>query len=247
MFDDADISAQPFERIPLAEAILGDLGKLRQCGMNIACAKSEQACREARESTGSAARSEAPTGRDPAEAFNRVSRQVRLIAALELMIADYLAALMAGDPGVEFWPRGTRPKNPRPADPHGPEAKPEPDRMERRDQLHGSVLELVHPRSYEPVASERIYENLYERLYETERYDLLLDLSTEEAVEAICKDLGVRPQYERWEGMDWPPWRVGKPAPDPSAWPSGAGDWPPRDELAPAGVPPDTLPYGDTG
>jgi hypothetical protein len=78
--------------------------------------------------------------------------------------------------------------------------------------------------SYEPVARERIYENLHERLYETERYDLLLDLSTEEAVEAICKDLSVRPQYERWEGLDWPPWRVGKPAPDPSAWPSGAKD-----------------------
>jgi hypothetical protein len=222
MSDDADSSARPYERIPLAEAILGDLGKLRQCGMNIACAKSEQACREARESQDSAVRSEPPTGRDPAEAFNRVSRHVRFIAALELMMADYLAALRAGDPCVEFWPRGSRQKSPRSADPHDSEAKPEPDRKDRRDQLHGFVLDLAHPMSYEPVARERIYENLHERLYETERYDLLLDLSTEEAVETICKDLGVRPQYERWEGLDWPPWRVGKPAPDPSAWKSRA-------------------------
>ncbi len=185
------------------------------------------------------------------EAYSRVCRNVRVTAVLELMVADYLTALRAGDPSAEFWPRGSRQKNARATDPHGPEAKPAPDRMERRDQLHGFVLDLANPMSYEPVERERIYENIHERMYESERYDAILDLPLEQAVEAICKDLGIRPQYERWEGLDWPPWRVGKPAPDPSAWPSGAKEpasEPEHEEaLVTTGIPPHPPPWGDPG
>ncbi len=173
---------------------------------------------------------EEPQGsHDPLDMFAKASRVLSVSVAQQAKVEKELAGLRAGDPLME-----TTPRRAPSAESHDPEAKPEPDRKFRRDQLHGHVLDLVHPMSYEPVARERIYEDLHERLYETERYDLLLDLSTEQAVETICKDLGVRPQYERWEGLDWPPWRIGKPAPDPSAWPGDAGAWPPQDALDPA-------------
>jgi len=249
MLDDANISTLPVPRLARAEKILRKLEHLSDRGMALADCVADQGCATAK------AAPETPTGRGLTEAFNRVSRDVRYTVVLEAMFADYHAALCAGDPRVEFWPRGSRQKNARSGDSHDPETKPEPDRMERRDQLHGFVLDLANPMSYEPVARERIYENLHERLYESERYDAILDLPLEHAVEAICKDLGVRPQYERWEGLDWPPWRVGKPAPDPSAWPSGAPE--PASEPArepeheeafvTTGIPPHPPPWGDPG
>jgi len=210
MSDDANIPEPPDPRIARTEAGLCALAELRQLGMVTARAKSRQACRESEES-------EAPRGRDSAEVFERVSRGVRCIVALEARLGDYLAALVAGDPSAEFSPKHAR-RSPYSGDP----PKPERDRMERRMQIRGHVLELTDPDSFEEEECERIYNESYQRLYESERYDALLDLPLKDAVEAICKDLGVRPQYERWEGLDWPPWRIGKPAPDPSAWKSRA-------------------------
>jgi hypothetical protein len=221
MFDDAhnpEPSEPPDWRIARTERRLRRLEDALDMGME----RLDLARRRARVVTEAMeAGAEPPKGADLGDDFERVFRGVRFAIVLEAKLDDDLFAMRAGT----YVPEPRRaPRGPRSADPHDPEAKPEPDRKDRRDQLHGYVLDLAHPMSYEPVARERIYENLHERLYETERYDLLLDLSTEEAVEAICKDLSVRPQYERWEGLDWPPWRVGKPAPDPSAWPSGAKD-----------------------
>jgi hypothetical protein len=219
MFDDAnnpESSEPPDWRIARTERRLRRLEDALDWGME----RLDLATRRARVVTEAMeAGVEPPKGADLGDDFERVFRGVRFAIVLEAKLDDDLFAMRAGT----YVPEPRRaPRGPRSADPHDAEAKPQPDRMERRDQLHGYVLDLANPMSYEPVARERIYENLHERLYETERYDLLLDLSTEEAVETICKDLGVRPQYERWEGLDWPPWRIGKPAPDPSAWKSRA-------------------------
>jgi hypothetical protein len=219
MFEDAhnpEASEPPDWRIARTERRLRRLEQALDWGME----RLDLATRRARVVTEAMeAGVEPPKGVDMGDDFERVFRGVRFAIVLEAKLDDDLFAMQAGT----YVPEPRRaPRIPRSADPQDPEAKPEPDRQFRRDQIHGHVLDLVHPMSYEPVARERIYENLHERLYETERYDLLLDLSTEEAVETICKDLGVRPQYERWEGLDWPPWRIGKPAPDPSAWKSRA-------------------------
>jgi hypothetical protein len=210
MVIDSEFSAAPEERIPRAEERLCSLQKSAAVAMifiRIAGRKAE-AMEAGEEPKGS---------HDPLEMYVRASRMLSVSVAQQAKVEKELAGLRAGDPLME-----TTSRRAPSGESHDPEAKPEPDRKFRRDQLHGFVTDLVNPMSYEPVAREEFYESLHKGMYETERYDLLLDLSTEEAVETICKDIGVRPQYERWEGLDWPPWRIGKPAPDPSAWKSRA-------------------------
>jgi hypothetical protein len=227
MSDDANISEPPDPRIARTEAGLCALAELRQLGMVTARAKSRQACRESEESE---APSEAPRGRDSAEVFERVSRGVRCIVALEARLGDYLAALVAGDPSAEFSPKHAH-RSPYSDDP----PKPERDRMERRMQIRGHVLELTDPDSFEEEECERIYNESYQRLYESERYDALLDLPLKDAVEAICRDLGVRPQYERWEGLDWPAWRQNTPPPEPG--PESPPEPPPETTPQPLSAP----------
>jgi hypothetical protein len=208
MHDDANITERPDPRIARTEWKLRILEKISERGVDIIDAVADRACADAK------APPESPKGRDPIDAYARVSRAVRFNLVLDTMLADYLAALVAGDLTVEFWPRRAR-QDPRSGDPCKREASSEPDRKARRDQLHGHVTELADPDSYDEDERERIYDALHENLYESERYDVFLDLPLEEAVEAICKDLGVRPQYERWEGINWPPWRPNRGPPGP--------------------------------
>jgi hypothetical protein len=59
----------------------------------------------------------------------------------------------------------------------------------------------------------------------------------DQAIEAICKDLGIRPQYELWEGLDWPPWRQNQPPSEPELEPEPAPSSPPLSGGEPAGGP----------
>jgi hypothetical protein len=216
MFDDAhnpESSAPPDWRIARMEGRLRRLGHALDRGTE----NLDLATRRARVVTEAMeAGAEPPKGVDPGEAFERVFRGVRYAIVLEAKLDDDLFAMQAGT----YVPEPRRaPRGPRSGDPTSLEAESGPDRMERRDQLHGSVLELAHPMGMEPMESERLYANLHENLYESERYDALLDLPVDQAVAVICKDLDVIPQYDRWEGMDWPPWRAGKPAAESSTAP----------------------------
>jgi hypothetical protein len=90
MPDGSHIPAQPDWRIARTEDILGDFGELRHLGMKIARANSDQACRESAQTEESEAAEDSdapsrrPRGRDPVQAFNAVSRTVRIIGALPL-------------------------------------------------------------------------------------------------------------------------------------------------------------------
>jgi hypothetical protein len=265
MFDDAHIpeppepSETPDPRIAGAEARLRVLRDLREFGME----QAELATRRARVLTQALeAGAEPPKIADPGDVFARVFRGMRCALVLEARLEDDLYALRAGTYAPES---GRAPQGSRADDP----AKPVRDRMPERSRLRGHVLELTDPDSMEEPECERIYSQLTERLYESERYDLLLDLPIDQAIEAICKDLGIRPQYELWDGLDWPPWRAGKPPPEPQLEPQieptpepppdpepapapapapiGAADGRREDPPPPAGVPPHPPPYGDTG
>ena len=209
MLDDADIPEPPDPRIARTETQLCRLRTALELGMQNA----ELATRRARVVTEAMeAGAEPPKGVDPGDVFARLFRGVRIALMLETRLDDDLFALRAGTyvPEPRRAPHGSRA-----ADPHDPPAKPERDRMARRSQVRGYVLELVDPDSFEEEECERIYEQLTERIYESDRYDAFLDLPLEQAVDAICKDLGVRPQYELWEGLSWPPWRQNPPQPAP--------------------------------
>jgi hypothetical protein len=221
MINDVEFSADPEERIARAEK--------RLCSLQRSASVADIFIRIAeRKALALEAGGEPEAGPDALDIFVKSSRILHESVALQPRVEKKLAALRAGDPLVETTSRRAS-YGPCSGDFQNPQAKPEPDRMLRRDQLHGFVLDLANPMSFEPVERERVYEQIHQRMYESERYDLLLDLSTEDAVEAICKDLGVRPQYERWEGLGWPPWRQNRP---PAALPD-AGDRPSLDALEP--------------
>jgi len=218
---DAYFSASLDERIPRAEARLCDLQEIQAVAMTF--------IRIARRKAEALEAGEKPQGSEEAlDGFVQASRILHVSVALQPRVEKELAALRAGDPLVETSPRRSQAADP---------AKPQPDRMARRDQIHGHVTELANPESYEEEERERIYGELHENLYESERYDALLDLPLEKAVETICNDLGVRPQYERWKLGNWPSWRVGRPPPEPPPPPEDAE--PERDAyLAKHGKPP---------
>ena len=199
MIFDSEFSADADERIPRAEE--------RLCFLQNSAAVANIFIRMARRKAEALeAGAETEGGEEALGAFVQASRILHVSVALQPRVEKELAALRAGDPLVETTPRRSVAADP---------PKPERDRKERRMQIRGHVLELVDPESFEEEECERIYTQLTERIYESDRYDALLDLPLEEAVEAICKDLGVRPQYELWEGLSWPPWRQNPPQPDP--------------------------------
>jgi len=256
MHDDANIIERPDPRIARTEWKLRILERLTERGMDIIDAVADRACADAK------APSEPPKGRDPNEAYARVSRAIRFNLVLDTRLADYLHAVVAGDPDAEFR-LGRARRNPRPGAPHEQDLlEQDLDEMDPRETVRANVLEVVDPDSYEEDECERIYEELDERLYESERYEPFLDLPMDELVELICKDLRVKPNWERWHGENWPAWRQTKPpaprpgggdqtldpvAPDPLApdprVASGALAHPPPDP--PAIIPHD--PYPDSG
>jgi len=232
MLYDADIPEPPDPRIDRTEERQRFLRQALEWGME----NLEMATRRARvvtqamEAGAMEAVAEPPKGVDPGDVFTRLFRGVRFALVLEAKVDDDLFALRAGTyvPEPRRAPRGPL---------SGDSPTLQPDRMARRDQIHGHVTELANPESYEEEERERIYGELHENLYESERYDALLDLPLEKAVETICNDLGVRPQYERWKLGNWPSWRVGRPPPEPPPPPEDAE--PERDAyLAKHGKPP---------
>jgi hypothetical protein len=242
---DMNITEPPDPRIARTEWKLRILERIAQRGAEIIDATADQACADAKTSP------ESPKGRDPAGAYAQASRAVRMTLVLDARFADYLAALRAGDPDAEFCPRRARP-NPRRAAPFEEDTSEEDlSAVDPREIIRGNVLEIINPDSYDEDGREWIYEELDERLYESERYNEFLDLPMEDLVELICKDLGVKPDWERWDGYEWPPWRTDKTRTKPASCPPVArqGDDVLRTLSVPAGPAPNIPddPYPDSG
>jgi hypothetical protein len=173
-------------------------------------------------------------GSDYMDAFKRASRALHASRREQPKVEKELASLRAGDPLLETTPR-------RASSAYSPEPMWDLDEIDPREILRGNVLEIIDPDAYDEDACERTYEKLDERLYETDRYDEFLDLPTEDAVEAICADLGVKPNWVRWYGQNLPAWRTDKtrkPAPPPG----DDADHRKQDPLFAPGVPPHPSP-----
>jgi hypothetical protein len=225
-------SADPELRISRAESRLCFLQEEAEMAMillRIAGRKAARAMEAAEDPQG---------GRDHMDAVTRASRALHASLAEQPKVEKELASLRAGDPLLETTPR--RASSVYPSEPIW-----DPREMGPREILRANVLEIINPDAYDEDECERIYEELDERLYKTARYDEYLDLPMEEKVELICQDLGVNPDWARWEGENWPAWRRKKPTqPDP---PPGAGDERLMDEVPDTALPPGPPPYGDTG
>jgi hypothetical protein len=132
---------------------------------------------------------------------------VRLTLAQEAKAETALDALIAGDdkpdwdeaPAWEDDPAAN--DNVRaPADPCGrnhPSA--------HRNHIRDRVFEVINAEVSDVYKAHEVLDDLHERLAEGDRYDPFVFRPVREAVEAICEDLGLHPDWSRWTGDGWPP------------------------------------------
>ena len=199
-----------------AERRLRDLAELTEIGMELTRALQRRVLAEAEAATVSTVingeiddSAKSPASKkpssDPTEAFAKISRAVRLTINLETKADDALRALQSG----QFLAREA--------------LRAERDRPKTVDELVKASTDARH-RTYDRVEtaidreslSEADYcglmEAFGERLDNDEVYIGLEDRPLRETVERLCHDLGLSPDWSRWEGDDWihdsPPWRA---------------------------------------
>ena len=196
VMSDPSLTLTSFEdaSIQRAERHLRVLAELTEIGMDLT-----RALRRRVEAQAKTWADEPPptTERDPADAFQRLSRAVRLTLVLEARVAEALRALLAGEVATAE----TR---------HADTA-----RARRRDTAPARVVDLVTQAMRAEIDDkEALYdcrEALEERLDEDEAYERYSDRPLRETVERLCADLGLTPDWSLWtedggdEGWAFPP------------------------------------------
>jgi hypothetical protein len=208
MPDDATLAEAPNPAILRAELRLQVLQEVVQIGMRVARAleRLTLAAADAVDAPAAPDAAEAPDSRAPSPvtiafgasaALDRISRSVRLTVALEARAEEQLRALLAGEA-------------------HKAEAR----RVAARDRAHAEAVaqsshhrheveRLVHEAAEREAEDEEaldsILEALEERLDHDEAYWDLDDMPVREAVERLCADLELTPDWSRWENEGWTP------------------------------------------
>ena len=211
--------AAPDPAVARAERRLRLLERLTEIGMELAEALRERA--------GDAD----AKGRDPADAYARLSRAIRLTIALEEKTDRALADLEAGI---------VREREARRAIAAEKAQADANDRYEQRKyEAYCRVICVIDAESRDQEDFEGLVEALDERLSEDEAYDDLSERPLREIVERLCRDLSLSPDWSHWAGDDWDDAFLAtvpgtKPFMHPSrrplvwAWPpAGAGGDPP--------------------
>ena len=187
--------------IERAEERLRILREIREIGMDLMRALGRRAEAEAAAEVG--AEESAPVAkRDPADAFQRLSRAVRLTLAMEAKTDEALRALIAGEAEVVETRR---------AEAAARAAKARAERHEaKKDKVEDVMIDVIDAEVGDAGARECRYA-LDERLDEDEAYEDLADKPLREIVERLCVDLGLTPDWSQWDGEGWalPPgaWR----------------------------------------
>ncbi len=165
----------------------------------------------------------------PAQSFARLSRAIRLTIAFEARTDERLSALRAG-----AQPRAPRPPaqarsqaqaqaqarpqaTPQPKSPAPPAPAADPGWYRtllprnypsaHRNKIREAVWSAMNITITDLREAHEKLDDLYEWLSEGERYDEFVELPFKEAVAAICDDLGLKPDWSRWngEGFTQPP------------------------------------------
>jgi len=199
----------PDPSILRAERRLRLLEELSEIGMDLAralrrevLAKTEQAenisnCEDGSPGPSPARATPAAKGPDPADAFARISRAVRLTLSLEAKTDEALRALRAGLP-VEAEAR--REEAARRA-----ESDAETRKEDLTAKVHRLVVDVIDREAADPGEAERVEDALDERLEDDEAYAHLVGLPLRETVQRLCDDLLLTPDWSRWTGDDWAP------------------------------------------
>jgi hypothetical protein len=134
---------------------------------------------------------------DPAEAFCKVSRAIRLTVSLEAKTHEELRALRAGIV-IE---RGERAKKAADRD-----LKEGANRYhERFEKVRHLVIEAAEREVGDHEEMAPLIEALEQRLVDDDAYIHLDDLPLFETVKHLCEDLELNPDWSLWTGEDWGP------------------------------------------
>jgi len=192
-------------RIARAEQRLAMLRELAELGMALTRELARRELDAAPDAAAAPASTSTPVSgprRDPADAFARLSRAVRLTLVLEAKAEDELQAMLDGDDDEDspF------------SDPYLPNPGPPRDHPSAyRNKVRDAVFDVVNREIKDPEPAYEILDALHERLTEGERYDAFIHRPLKQAVAAVCNDLGLHPDWSRWTGDGWPPPPVGVP------------------------------------
>jgi hypothetical protein len=142
---------------------------------------------------------------DPAVAFAKLSRAVRLTLDLEVRAEEDLRAALAGEVSARAVRRQARERR-----------AIEADKVRCRD-AQNRVADQVGIAIAREVESEKEFEERHaakdERLEWDAAYDELQDRPLREVVEQLCGDLGLSPDWSDWIDGGWPePKEVGPDA-----------------------------------
>jgi hypothetical protein len=170
---------------------LGLLKELAEIGMELA-----RALKPGAAGVESPTSDKAPAkGRDPAEVFAPLSRAVRLTLALHAKFDQELRDLKSGIVRVR-WVDEMEAEN-------QAIKRAETAHLTRQYQIGHLVQSVAEDQCQDREAFDTLIEALYERLTEDEAYDRFGDQPTREIVESLCKDLGLEPDWSRWDGEGW--------------------------------------------
>jgi hypothetical protein len=206
MPDDAAAFAEAIDPAVLrAERRLRMLEKLAQLEMELAEALQRQAIAAANPTPPAEPDAAAASGRgaasdtadDLSAAFARIARSLRLTLALQSRAEEQLRALLAGEAAkVEVRRAETSRRE---------HAEARARSEHHRSEVERLVQEAAEREVEDEDALESVLEALEERLDDDEAYWDLDDMPVREAVERLCGDLELNPDWSRWEGEGWTP------------------------------------------
>jgi hypothetical protein len=196
--------AEPLDTAVLrAERRVRLLEELSEIGMDLARAlrREAQAAADEAEPDGSAtdAKTGRPTARsgDLAGAFASLSRAIRLTLTLEGRADEALRALRAG---VLVEREAQRAEAARRAS-----AAAQARREGHFERIRSLVIDVADREIDDGEALCDLEEVLDERMREDEAYADLENLPLREAVQRLCADLELTPDWSLWTGDGWPP------------------------------------------
>jgi hypothetical protein len=206
--DDAASAEAPDPAVLRAERRLRMLEKLAQMEMELAEALQRQAIAAASpappaplpapDAAATSATGAAPdTVDDLSAAFARIARSLRLTLALQARAEEQLRALLAGEAARLEVRRAAASRR------EAEEAGARSDR--HRNEVERLVREAAEREVEDEAALEGVLEALEERLDDDEAYWELDRMTLREAVERLCGDLELAPDWSRWEGGGWTP------------------------------------------
>ncbi|MGH8276751.1 MAG: hypothetical protein ACRETH_08645 [Steroidobacteraceae bacterium] len=171
---------------------------------------------------------------EPADAFARVSRAIRLTLALESKTDEALRDRKTGITCRREAERVQVAANDRKARAEAAAA----DRVARENQVRELVLRVAETEFENKGEFDDLYGALEERLEEDEAYVGCEDWPLRETIERLCKDLELTPDWSRWDGEGWiddePVRSRYSPFNRPSARPILIdGEWPPQAQSPP--------------